>query len=263
MKTVTLSTLGQLKAAGEKFAVLTAYDASFARIASDAGVEVILVGDSLGNVIQGHDSTVPVTVEEMAYHTACVKRAGPRSLIVADMPFMAYHTPQQALDNAARLMQAGAHMVKLEGGRWLAETYQQLARNGVPVCAHLGLTPQSVNKLGGFKVQGRGSDEARAIVEDALALEAAGADMLVLECVPSALAEEVTRALRIPVIGIGAGPATDAQVLVVYDLLGLSPRSPKFSRNFLQGAGDVRLALEAYVRDVKSGAFPAPEHCFK
>ncbi len=263
MKTVTLSTLGQMKANGDKFAVVTAYDASFARLASDAGVEVILVGDSLGNVIQGHDSTVPVSVEEMAYHTACVKRGGPRSLIVADMPFMAYHTPQQALENAARLMQAGAHMVKLEGGSWLCETYTRLAQNGVPVCAHLGLTPQSVNKLGGFKVQGRGSDQAQAIIEDAKALEAAGADMLVLECVPSSLAAEVTRQLRIPVVGIGAGADTDAQVLVVYDLLGLSPRSPKFSKNYLAETGEIKLALEAYVAEVKAGIFPGPEHSFK
>lgn len=263
MKTVTLSTLAQLKANGEKITVLTAYDASFARLAGEADVEVLLVGDSLGNVIQGQDTTVPVTVAEMAYHTACVKRASPRALVVTDLPFMAYHSPDVAMENARLLMQAGAQMVKLEGGSWLCDIYTRLAQNGVPVCAHLGLTPQSVNKLGGFKVQGRAPDQAQTILEDALALEAAGADMLVLECVPSALGRQISQALRIPVIGIGAGPDTDGQVLVVYDMLGISPKAPRFSRNFLAETGDVGAALAAYVAAVKGGEFPAPEHSFK
>ena len=263
MKTITLSTLAQYKTNGEKFAVITAYDASFAKIAGDAGIEVILVGDSLGNVIQGHDSTVPVTIHDMAYHTANVKRANPRSLIISDMPFMAYHSLEQAMTNAAVLMQAGAHVVKLEGGSWLTNTFTCLAQRGVPTCAHLGLTPQSVNKLGGYKVQGRAPDQAHQILEDAKALEAAGADLLVLECVPANLAAEITEALSIPVIGIGAGADTDAQVLVIYDLLGISSKAPKFSKNYLIDTGDVQAALTQYSNEVKSGQFPGPEHSFK
>lgn len=264
MRTITLSTLQAMKETREKFAVIAAYDATFAHFISEAEVEVILVGDSLGMVVQGYDSTLPVTVEQVAYHTAAVKRGARRSLIMADMPFMSYSTPPKALDNAAVLMQAGAHMVKLEGGAWLADTVRQLSERGVPTCAHLGLTPQSVNKFGGYKVQGRDADHARQILDDALALAAAGADLLVLECVPTPLATEITAALAIPVIGIGAGPHTDAQVLVLYDMLGLTPsRAPKFTKNFLLENDDIPAALSAYVHEVKAGVFPGEEHSFK
>lgn len=212
--------------------------------------------------LQGHASTVPVTVAEMAYHTRCVSRGSGRALVIADMPFMSYATPAEAMRNAASLMQAGAHVVKLEGGAWLVETVRALVERGIPVCGHLGLTPQSVNSFGGFVVQGRDPVAARRIVEDALALEAAGADILVLECVPRALAAEVSATIRIPVIGIGAGPATDAQVLVMYDLLGLTPRPPRFVKNFLAEAGSVQDALLAYAGAVREGSFPRQEHGF-
>lgn len=264
MRTITINTLQSMKSTGEKFAVIAAYDATFAHFISEAEVEVILVGDSLGMVVQGHDSTIPVTVAQVAYHTEAVKRGARRSLVMADMPFMSYATPDQALANAALLMQAGAHMVKLEGGAWLADTIRLLSARGIPTCAHLGLTPQSVNKFGGYKVQGRDADHAQVIREDAVALQMAGADLLVLECVPSPLAADITHSLDIPVIGIGAGPHTDAQVLVLYDMLGLIPtRAPKFTKNFLLDNDDIPAALRAYVLDVKSGVFPADEHSFK
>lgn len=264
MRTITINTLQAMKEDGEKFAVLAAYDATFAHFISEAEVEVILVGDSLGMVVQGHDTTLPVTVEQVAYHTAAVKRGARRSLVMADMPFMSYGNSDSALQNAATLMQAGAQMVKLEGGAWLAETFHRMAERGIPACAHLGLTPQSVNKFGGYKVQGRDADHAQQILHDARTLEEAGADLLVLECVPTALATEITRALTIPVIGIGAGPHTDAQVLVLYDMLGLTPsRAPKFTKNFLRDNEDIPAALRAYVEAVKSGDFPADEHSFK
>jgi 3-methyl-2-oxobutanoate hydroxymethyltransferase len=264
MRTITINTLQGMKASGEKFAVLAAYDATFAHFISEAEVEVILVGDSLGMVVQGHDSTLPVTVEQIAYHTAAVKRGAKRSLIMADMPFMSYGDSDTALKNAATLMQAGAHMVKLEGGAWLADTISKMSERGIPACAHLGLTPQSVNKFGGYKVQGRDADHAQQIMSDALTLEQAGADLLVLECVPTPLATEIARVLTIPVIGIGAGPNTDAQVLVLYDMLGLTPsRAPKFTRNFLLGQEDIPAALRTYVEAVKAGTFPAEEHSFK
>jgi 3-methyl-2-oxobutanoate hydroxymethyltransferase len=263
MKTVTINTLNTLKEQGEKFPVITAYDASFARLIEHAGIEVVLVGDSLGNVIQGHDSTVPVTMDDMIYHVEAVCRGNNKSLIIADLPFMAYATEEQTMENAALLMQAGAHMVKLEGGAWLEETVLMLSERGIPVCGHLGLTPQSVNKLGGYKVQGRDDQTAEQIILDAHLLEEAGVDILVLECVPTALAQQITNELSIPVIGIGAGPNTDAQVLVVYDMLGISPKLPKFSKNFLTETGDVETALKAYAKEVRSGAFPQPEHSFK
>lgn len=263
MKTVTINTLNTLKEQGEKFPVITAYDASFSRLIEQAGIEVVLVGDSLGNVIQGHDSTVPVTMDDMIYHVAAVCRGNSKSLIIADLPFMAYATEEQTMENAALLMQAGAHMVKLEGGAWLEETVLMLSERGIPVCGHLGLTPQSVNKLGGYKVQGRDDQTAEKIVLDAHLLEEAGVDILVLECVPTALAQQIANELSIPVIGIGAGPNTDAQVLVIYDMLGISPRLPKFSKNFLTETGDVETALKAYAKEVRSGAFPQPEHGFK
>ncbi|MEH6465992.1 MAG: 3-methyl-2-oxobutanoate hydroxymethyltransferase, partial [Porticoccus sp.] len=249
MKTVTINTLNTLKEQGEKFPVITAYDASFARLIEQAGIDVVLVGDSLGNVIQGHGSTVPVTMDDMIYHVEAVCRGNSKSLIIADLPFMAYATEEQTMENAALLMQAGAHMVKLEGGAWLEETVLMLSERGIPVCGHLGLTPQSVNKLGGYKVQGRDDQSAEKMVLDAHLLEEAGVDILVLECVPTALAQQITNELSIPVIGIGAGPNTDAQVLVIYDMLGISPRLPKFSKNFLTETGDVETALKAYAKE--------------
>ncbi|WP_136681620.1 3-methyl-2-oxobutanoate hydroxymethyltransferase [Neptunomonas sp. XY-337] len=264
MNKVTLHTLSACKKAGEKFAVLTAYDACFAHAVSEAGVEVILVGDSLGMVLQGQDSTLPVTMEEMAYHTACVARGNQGSMVMADLPFMSYATPEQTMENAAQLMQAGAHIVKLEGGAWLAESVTLLSERGVPTCVHLGLTPQAVNKLGGYKVQGRDRDSAKQMIEDAVRLEQAGASLLLLECVPSLLAEEVTQAVDIPVIGIGAGAQTDAQVLVLHDMLGLTPgRSPKFVKNFMADASSVQEALVAYATAVKEGSFPQAEHSFE
>ncbi|MCQ4348156.1 3-methyl-2-oxobutanoate hydroxymethyltransferase [Pseudomonas stutzeri] len=262
MADVTLTTLRTLKQNGEKIVMLTSYDATFAAAACAAGVEVLLVGDSLGNVLQGHDSTLPVSVADMAYHTACVKRGNRGALILTDLPFMSYATLEQALESSAALMRAGAHMVKLEGGAWLCETVQRLAENGIPACVHLGLTPQSVNVFGGYKVQGRDEARAREMREAALALEQAGAAMLLLECVPSALAAEISRAAQIPVIGIGAGVATDGQVLVVHDMLGLNPRPAKFVRNFMAGQASIQDALAAYTQAVKSGQFPAPEHGF-
>lgn len=264
MRTVTINTLQALKQQGEKIAVLTAYDASMAHFISESEIEVILVGDSLGMVIQGHDSTLPVSTEQMAYHTAAVKQGNKRSLIIADMPFMSYSTPEAALDNATELMQAGAHMVKLEGGEWLNETFQLLSERGIPTCAHLGLTPQSVNKLGGYKVQGKDTDHAQQILNDALSLQNAGADLLVLECVPTQLAKDISQALTIPVIGIGAGHHTDGQVLVCYDMLGLTPqRTPKFTKNFLQESASIADAFRLFSEEVKSGAFPSAEHSYK
>ncbi|MEA3298764.1 MAG: 3-methyl-2-oxobutanoate hydroxymethyltransferase [Pseudomonadota bacterium] len=263
MKAINLASLQAMKSAKEKFAVITAYDASFSRLAALAGIEVVLVGDSLGNVVLGHDSTVPVTMDDMIHHTLAVARGNSKSLIIADLPFMAYASEHQALDNAAALMQAGAQMVKLEGGAWLEETVQLLTERGIPVCAHLGLTPQSVHKLGGYRVQGKDDEAAAQILSDALLLQDAGADLLVLECVPAPLAAQISEALFIPVIGIGAGAGTDAQVLVIYDMLGISPRQPRFSRNFLVGADSVLGALEAYASAVRSGQFPEAEHSFK
>ena len=260
--TVTVETLRRMKAAGERITCLTSYDASFARLLDEGGVDVLLVGDSLGMLIGGHATTVPVTMDEMVYHGRAVARGCRRALLLVDMPFMSYATPEQALRNAARLMQeGGAQAVKLEGGRTQAETVRQLAARGIPVCAHLGLQPQSVHKLGGYRVQGRAPEAARAMLEDARTLEAAGADLMVLECVPSALGREITAALAIPVIGIGAGPGCDGQVLVLYDALGITPgRVPRFARNFLTDGRDVRGAVQAYVEAVRTGAFPSPEH---
>ena len=264
MPDVTVSTLLGLKQKGEKITMLTAYDATLAQAASQAGVEVLLVGDSLGMVLQGHDSTLPVTLADMAYHTAAVKRGNQGALIVADLPFMAYATLEQTFASSAALMQAGANMVKVEGAAWLAESIRQLAERGVPVCAHMGLTPQTVNVLGGYKVQGRGDAAARQMRADALALEQAGAAMLLLECVPSELAAEISQSVKIPVIGIGAGSDTDGQVLVMHDMLGLSltGRAPKFVKNFLEGQPSIQAAFSAYVRAVKDVSFPGEEHGF-
>ena len=261
---VTINTLREFKKNQEKFTALTAYDATFAQVISEAGVEVLLIGDSLGMVLQGHDSTLPVTVDEIIYHTASVARGNRGALIMADMPFMSYGTQDDALRNAAKLMQAGAHMVKLEGTDWLADSIRALTERGVPVCAHMGLTPQFVNKFGGYKVQGRGEREAGMMVQHARMLEQAGADVLLLECVPAPLAARITEAVTCPVIGIGAGPDTDGQVLVMHDLLDVTPgRKPRFVRNFMEGQGSIKAAFEAYVKAVKDGSFPAPEHGFE
>ncbi|MGH8466003.1 MAG: 3-methyl-2-oxobutanoate hydroxymethyltransferase [Pseudomonas sp.] len=260
---VTLSTLSRLKQQGEKFTCLTAYDASLARVACQAGVETLLVGDSLGMVLQGHDSTLPVTLADMAYHTANVQRGNQGALLITDMPFMSYASENEALGNAATLMRAGAHVVKIEGGAWLASTTRLLAERGIPVCVHMGLTPQSINLLGGYRVQGRDAHQADTMLAEAKLLEAAGASLLLLECIPRGLGKAITEALSIPVIGIGAGPDTDAQVLVEQDVLGISTITPRFVKNFLAESQDgIQGAFRAYVRDVKSGAFPAPEHCF-
>ena len=264
MHDITITTLNDMKARGEKIAVLTSYDASFTHQAEQAGVEVLLVGDSLGMVVQGHESTLPVTLDEMVYHTANVARASRRALIIADLPFMTHNDPQQALTSAGALMkQGGAHMVKLEGGAPQLAMVRALTERGVPVCGHLGLLPQSVHRLGGYRVQGRDGHSATQILEDACALAKADAQLLVLECVPAMLAAEITRAVDIPVIGIGAGADTDGQVLVLYDMLGITPgKRPSFSKDFLAEAGSIPAALAAYVRAVKDGSFPGASHSF-
>ena len=262
MVMITIETLNKKKKSGEKFPVITAYDASFSRAANNAGIDVILVGDSLGNVIQGHDSTIPTTINDMIYHTQAVRRGSESTFIISDLPFMAFSHEHQALDNSAMLMRAGANMVKLEGGSWLNTTIRMLCERGIPVCGHLGLTPQSVHKMSGNKVQGRTKQSASQIFEDALNLEKAGIDLLVLECVPAKLAQKITQEVKIPVIGIGAGVDTDGQVLVIYDILGLSSRMPSFSKNFLSSTGDIESALRLYSEQVRSREFPAIEHTF-
>lgn len=263
-KAMSVSRLQKMKAAGERFAVLTAYDATFASLLDECGVEVILVGDSLGMVVQGGTTTLPVTVDDIVYHTRAVSRGSKHALIMADMPFMADATPQQAVQNAGRLMkEGGAHMVKLEGGASQVEVVRRLSELGIPVCGHLGLQPQSVHKLGGYKVQGRDEAAAESILNDSRKLVEAGADMLLLECVPAELAAQVTNAVAVPVIGIGAGAQTDAQVLVLYDMLGITPgHRPKFTHDFMAGNGSIAEAIRAYVSAVKSGQFPAEQHCF-
>ncbi|HET8731291.1 MAG TPA: 3-methyl-2-oxobutanoate hydroxymethyltransferase [Moraxellaceae bacterium] len=265
MKSVTLSTLRELKSRGEKFTCLTSYDATFTHLMGKAGIETILVGDSLGMVVQGHDSTLPVTIGDMAYHTAAVARGNQGALIIADMPFMSCVREEDALAGAHSLMQAGAHMVKLEGGVWLKDTILQLARGGIPSCVHMGLTPQSVNVLGGYKVQGRGEAADRLLAE-AIELDQAGAALFVLECVPTELGRRITKAVSAPVIGIGAGPDCDGQVLVMHDMLGLHPGKPaRFVKDFLAESDDGTIAgaFRAYVKAVKAGIYPAPEHCFE
>lgn len=264
MPRISLTKLRQMKQSGEKIAVLTAYDASFARLAGEAGVEVLLVGDSLGNVVQGRESTVPVSLDEMVYHTSLVSNGSDSAFIVADLPFLSYASAEQAIASAARLMkEGGAQMVKLEGGEVVLETVRRMTSLGVPVCAHLGLLPQSVHKLGGYRIQGREQQAAEQMLADARAMDEAGADMLVLECVPQQLAATISQTVSMPVIGIGAGPDTDGQVLVLYDMLGITPgKRPKFSHDFLARGGSIDGALAAYVEQVKQGRFPAPEHCF-
>lgn len=261
---ITLNRLRQMKEQGEKIACLTAYDASFARLLDGAGVEVTLVGDSLGMVIQGHKTTVPVTMEDMVYHSRAVAQGNQRALLMVDMPFMACPTVELALINATRLMQAGgAQVVKLEGSGVQLEIVTELARRSIPVCAHLGLQPQSVHKLGGYRVQGRETAAAKAMLDNAMELAKAGADLLLLECVPAALAAEITESVAIPVIGIGAGPACDGQVLVLHDILGVTPgKPPRFSKDFMAEAGSIQAAVAAYVEQVKAGTFPGEAHLF-
>lgn len=262
---VTLTRLQKMRAEGEKIACLTAYDASFAALVDQAGVDVVLVGDTLGMVVQGHGSTVPVTVDDMIYHARMVARGLRRALLMVDMPFMSFPSPERALENAARLMQeGGANMVKLEGGANQVDVVEYLSARDIPVCAHLGLRPQSVDKIGGFRVQGRDAEAAEQIAADARALEAAGADILLLECVPIALAEQITASVSVPVIGIGAGPGVDGQILVLYDMLDITPgKKPRFAKNYMADTGSPLEAVQAYVEEVKSGAYPAPEHAFE
>ncbi len=261
---VNVSMLGKMKAEGEKIACLTCYDASFAVLVDESGTDLVLVGDSLGMVIQGHDTTVPVTMDDVVYHTKVVARGLYRPFLVADMPFMSYSSKEQALQNAVRLMQeGGAKMVKLEGGAGQIDIVEFLANHDIAVCAHLGLKPQSVHKIGGFKVQGREHDAAQQMVDDARALAGAGADIVLLECIPSELGARIAREVPVPVIGIGAGPDVDGQILVLYDILDItSGRKPRFTRNFMEGSASPRQALERYVQAVKDRSYPAPEHCF-
>jgi 3-methyl-2-oxobutanoate hydroxymethyltransferase len=261
-KKITINTLQKRKADNEKFVVLSLYDAHMAAMAQRCGVEAVLIGDSLGMTVLGYDSTIPVTMEHMIYHVEAVARGNKHSLIIGDLPFMTYATPEQAMLNCTRIMQAGAHMVKLEGGVWLADTVQQLTERGIPVCAHIGLTPQYVNKFGGFRVQGRDQETADKILNDAITLANAGADLLVLECVPASLAAKITQAIAIPTIGIGAGRDTDAQVLVINDVLGLTEQPPKFSKNFLLEADDIPSAIQKYASDVRAGVFPGDDNIF-
>jgi 3-methyl-2-oxobutanoate hydroxymethyltransferase len=261
---VTIPKLQERALAGEKLVMLTCYDASFAALSEEAGVDMLLVGDSLGMVVQGHDSTLGVTVEETEYHVRCVVRGSARALVIADMPFGSFQeSPAQAFRNSARMIAAGAQMVKLEGGATMVETTRFLVERGIPVCAHIGLTPQSVNTLGGYRVQGRQEDAAAKLVADAKSLEAAGAAIILMEAMPAAVAKRVTESVGVPTIGIGAGPDVSGQVLVNYDILDIYPgRKARFVKNFLQGAPSVKAAIEAYVKAVKAKTYPGPEHSF-
>lgn len=265
MKPVTTSTLRSMKRVGEKITSLTAYDYSFANVLDKAGIDVIIVGDSLGMVLQGHDTTLPVTLEDIIYHTRCVAQGCERALIVADMPFMSYEVnPEQALMNTGRAMRDGrAHVVKLEGGRTIVDTVHFLTERGVPVCGHIGLTPHLVHQLGGFKIQGRDEASAQRLREDARALQDAGAGIMILEAIPSGLAKSISDELEIPTIGIGAGPHCDGQVLVLQDVLGIYPRpSPRFSKNFMSGSDSIQAAVRTFIEAVRNEEFPGPEHSF-
>ena len=262
-KPVTVVSVMAQRIAHDKITMLTCYDASFAALMDRCGVEILLVGDSLGMVCQGHSSTLPVTIADVCYHTASVARGNHTALLVADMPFGSCATPQIAFANAVLLMQAGAQVVKLEGGAWLAETVRFLTERGVPVCAHLGLTPQSVHALGGYRVQGKSVESAEQLKIDAVALQSAGASMLVLEAIPATLGKETTDLLHIPTIGIGAGPDCSGQVLVMHDMLGTFPgRKARFVKNFMDGANSIEAAVNAYIAAVKDNSFPSQEHCF-
>ncbi len=264
-KAVSLIDLKSRRSSGDRIVMLTCYDASFAHLLDDCGVEVLLIGDSLGMVLQGHASTLPVTMEQMVYHVQCVARAQTKAWVLADMPFGSYQeSPAQAYANAARLMAAGAQMVKLEGGGWLAPTVEFLTQRGIPVCAHLGLTPQSVHQLGGYRVQGRDQTAADRLVADAQALERSGAEMVLVELIPSPVGARLTESLQVPTIGIGAGPYMTGQVLVLHDILDITPgKRARFAKNYMQGAGSIREAVKRYVAEVKSGTYPGPEHGFE
>jgi 3-methyl-2-oxobutanoate hydroxymethyltransferase len=259
---ITLNALHKMTQDGDKIAMLTCYDASFAAVLDAAGVDSLLIGDSLGMVLQGHDSTLPVTLRDVTYHTACVARGSKRAFIIADMPFGTFQaSPGQTFENAVQLMAAGAQMVKIEGGEAMAETVAFLTVRGIPVCGHLGLTPQSVHQLGGYRVQGKTESQAERLASEAKMLEDAGAGMIVLELIPAALAGTVTSRLRIPTIGIGAGPDCAGQVLVLHDMLDVYPgKKARFAKNFLRGAGSIEGAVAAYVREVKAKSYPGPEH---
>ena len=261
---ITLSTLQKMTQDGDKITMLTCYDASFAALLETAGVETLLIGDSLGNVLQGHETTLPVTLRDIVYHTACVARGAKHAFIIGDMPFGTFQlSPAETFRNAAEIMAAGAQMVKLEGGQPMADTIAYLVQRGVPVCGHLGLTPQSVHQLGGYKVQGRQQNDAERLLEDAKLIEEAGVGMLVLEAIPSPLAKQVTEALRIPTIGIGAGVDCSGQVLVLHDMLDVFPgKKAKFVKNFMHGAGSIPVAVERYVKEVKAKTFPDRDHSF-
>ena len=260
----TIATLNKLKKEAQKFSCLTAYESTMAKVINDAGVDVILVGDSLGMVVQGHDSTIPVTMDQLVYHLECVVRGSSSAHIMADMPFMSYATDDLGFENATRLMQSGAHSIKIEGGEWICKMASSLSDRGIPVCAHIGLTPQSVNRIGGYFVQGRDTDKRDLMIAEAKSLEDAGAAMLLLECVPDSLAAELTAELSIPVIGIGAGSQTDGQIMVIHDLLGISclEKPPKFVKDFMQDADSIQHAIELYNTAVKDATFPAKEHTF-
>ncbi|MBU3725029.1 MAG: 3-methyl-2-oxobutanoate hydroxymethyltransferase [Burkholderiaceae bacterium] len=264
-KAVTLRDLKARKTSGERIVMLTCYDASFSQVLDDCGVDVLLIGDSLGMVLQGHASTLPVTMDQIVYHTECVARPKPKAWVLADMPFGSYQeSPAQAYANAARLMAAGAQMVKIEGGAWLAPTVEFLTQRGIPVCAHLGLTPQSVHQLGGYRVQGRDDAAAKQLIADAKLLQTSGADMVLVELIPTPLGRALTESLSVPTIGIGAGPHTTGQVLVLHDILDVTPgKKARFVKNYMAGAGSIREAISRYVAEVRSGAYPAPEHGFE
>ncbi|MCL1886495.1 MAG: 3-methyl-2-oxobutanoate hydroxymethyltransferase [Betaproteobacteria bacterium] len=263
-KAVTISTLMDLYAKGEKITMLTCYDASFAALMDNCGVEMLLIGDSLGMVCQGHESTLPVTIDEMAYHTACVARGNKTAMVVCDMPFGTYPTPETAYDHAVELMRAGAHMVKIEGGAWLTDIIHFLVERAIPVCAHIGLTPQSVHQLSGYRVQGKTTEDAQRLITDAGALQKAGASLIVLEAIPAAVGKDITSTIAIPTIGIGAGANCAGQVLVVHDMLNVYPgKKARFVRNFMEGQSSIEGAIRAYVAAVKDGSFPAPEHTFQ
>ncbi len=261
---ITLTTLQKMAQEGTRIAMLTCYDASFAAVLEEAGVDSLLIGDSLGNVLQGHESTLPVTLRDMVYHTECVARGSKRAFVVADMPFGSFQvSPQETLRNAAQLMSVGAQMVKIEGGRPMVETIEFLTDRGIPVCGHLGLTPQSVHQLGGYRIQGKGESEGQRLLKEAKQLEQAGAGMIVLEAIPAALAREVTAAITIPTIGIGAGADCSGQVLVLHDMLDVYPgKKAKFVKNYMRPAGSIQGAVELYVKEVKARTFPGLEHSF-
>lgn len=262
-KAVTVPSLIAMKERGEKITMLTAYDASFSSLMDMCGVEMLLIGDSLGMVCQGHNSTLPVTIADVAYHTACVARGSKTAFVMADMPFGSYATPEQAFSNAVKLVQAGAQMVKIEGGAWLVDTVRFLTDRAIPVMIHLGLTPQFVHQFGGYKVQGKTAEAAEQLKKDALALQAAGASMLLLEAIPASLGKEVSELVSMPTIGIGAGPDCSGQVLVMHDFIGVFPgKKARFVKNFMEGQTSIEGAVRAYIREVKDGTFPAPEHCF-